>query len=144
MNVELQPGAIPLFSYGTLQPGMALYGLVEEDLLGTPVPSVLFGYKCFENRENSFPYLMKGDSNDYTFGTLLPLPFGDAWKYVAQMEMGVGYEVEKVTAYVSREDAEAGLIPVVSVAFVLPERRKYMVGKEVADHLWVPDWEENT
>lgn len=143
MSVELQPGVIPLFAYGTLQPGEALYGLVEEDLLGAPVASVLFGYKCYENKNNSFPYLMKADTNDYTFGTLLPLPYGDSWEYVARMEMSAGYEVQKVTAYVSREDAEAGLIPVIGVAFVLPEKKRSWVGREVADHMWQPNYVEN-
>lgn len=133
---EEEPGRIPLFVYGTLQPHEALFSLVEDDLIDTPKAAVVFGYKLYQNKTNSYPYLVEAGDTDYAFGTLLTIPYGQAWDRVARMEVGAGYLVEMLSVYINRADHEAGLVEVRSVGFILPKQNHWMLGEEVADHLW--------
>jgi gamma-glutamylcyclotransferase (GGCT)/AIG2-like uncharacterized protein YtfP len=82
---------VPVFVYGSLQPGLHNYSMAEKCLVGEPIKARITGFRLYSNLGGSYPYLARGGSGTVT-GTLLELEEGKALQRIAGMEIGAGYD----------------------------------------------------
>lgn len=106
--------ALPVFFYGTLQPGGRLYPLVEKSVLSV-VPAVAFGHSLYANPFETYPYMVAGKGQVY--GHLLVVKRGPDLKFIMQMEADAGYVLTVITVSV---EAGNSLRELKALAFIWP------------------------
>lgn len=131
VDVDTPPDTVPLFVYGSLRPGMALWHLLRDEVLGSS-PAWVRG-RLRWHRSMEYPLLTIDDDDEgdapLVRGELLSLRPGDAVnRVIVDEELLYGYDARWLTVTAARGKAGPDAS---SEALVLVWNRRTDLGPEI-------------
>lgn len=133
VDVDTPPDTVPLFVYGSLRPGMALWHLVRDEVVAS-TPGWVRG-RLHWHRSMEYPLLTIGDGDERDArpvrGELLSLRPGDAVnRVIVDEELLYGYEARWLPVTVTVAGADGGM-DASAEALVLVWNRPTDLGPEI-------------